>query len=408
MSVTKGDADHAGLDHTWKVHRVHDVLNGFMRKLRAIAASSPKRAVVLTAVWFSVFLYAGRPLQEAFVAAGLPAAAGWALLLLLSLLPAVPVLTRRGHISGNLVVALFSTMLVLVVVSDVLRGAYYLARWAISAQTWPLLDPRAVSLTILGAASALSFVGLLQARYPRVYRVDVAIEDLPPELEGYRIVQLSDVHIGPTIRRRFVQGMVEKANALDADAVAITGDLVDGHLDELADEVEPLRELRARDGVFYVTGNHEYYWRPNEWIPALENLGLVFLKNAHRVVERGSARLVFAGIPDIIGRNSHKPDPPRALSGAPDDAVKVLLSHRPHMVKDAEALGVHLQLSGHTHGGQFFPWNFVSHRVHPVATGLRRIGRTWLYVNRGTGYWGPPSRLGVGGEITVIQLVRGV
>src|SRR4030095_4233578 len=138
----------------------------------------------------------------------LPGAAGWVLLLLLSLLPVVPLLTRRGHISGNLVVALFSTMLVLVVVSDLLRGAYYLARWAISAQPCPLLDPRAVSLTILIAAGALSFVGLLQARYPRVRRVDVAIDDLPPELEGYRIVQLSDVHVGPTIRRGFVQGMV--------------------------------------------------------------------------------------------------------------------------------------------------------------------------------------------------------
>ncbi|HJQ36538.1 MAG TPA: metallophosphoesterase, partial [Thermoanaerobaculia bacterium] len=304
-----------------------------MRKLRAIAASSPTRAVLLSAVWFSVFLYAGRPLLEGVAAAGLPAVAGWALLLLLSLLPLVPMITRRGHVSGYLVVALFSTMLVLVVVSDVLRGAYYLARWAISAQTWPLLDPRAVSLTILGAAGALSFIGVLQARYPRVRRVDVAIDELPPELEGYRIVQLSDVHVGPTIRRRFVQGMVEKANALNADAIAITGDLVDGHYEELAEEVEPLRDLRARDGVFYVTGNHEYYWRHEEWLPALERLGLVFLKNAHRVVERGSARLVFAGIPDVIGRDSHKPDPPRALSGAPADAVKVLLSHRPHMVQ---------------------------------------------------------------------------
>jgi predicted MPP superfamily phosphohydrolase len=114
----------------------------------------------------------------------------------------------------------------------------------------------------------------------------------------------------------------------------------------------------------------------------------------------------MAGVTDPIGRDSHRQDPPRALAGAPEEAVKVLLSHRPQTIKAADALGVHLQLSGHTHGGQFFPWNFVSRRVHPVAAGLRRFGRTWLYVNRGTGSWGPPSRLAVGGEITVIRLTR--
>jgi len=375
-------------------------------KLRAMTASSPTRAILLSAVWLSIFFYAGRPVRDGIAAAGLPVGAGWGILLVLALMPVLPFLTRRGHISGNVVIAIFSTLLVLVFIGDVLTGAYSLTRWAMSAQTWPLIDPRAVSLTILAAAVALSFVGLVQARNPRLRRLEIRIDDLPPELEGYRIVQLSDVHVGPTIRRRFVQKLVEKTNALEADAIAITGDLVDGHLDELRDEVAPLRELRARDGVFFVTGNHEYYWRPSEWLPALEELGLIFLRNAHHVIQRGSARLAMAGITDPVGRDLHQPDAPRALWGAPTNSVKVLLSHRPHMAKVADTLGVHLQLSGHTHGGQFFPWNLVSRRVHPVATGLRRIGRTWLYVNRGTGYWGPPSRLGVGGEISVIRLTR--
>jgi len=377
-----------------------------MRTLRAFAAGSPARVILVSTIWFSLFLYAGRPVLAGAAAAGLPRGAAWAALLALTLIPALPLATRRAHFIGYAVLGLFSTLFVLELLGDVVRGTYFLARWAMSAHTWPLLDPRAVSLTILGASGALTLIGLMQARWPGVRRVDVAIDALPPELEGYRIAQLSDVHVGQTIRRRFVQGLVEKTNALEADAIAITGDLVDGHLDELRDEVEPLRGLRARDGVFYVTGNHEYYWRASEWIPALESLGLTFLKNEHRVITRGDARLVMAGVTDPIGRDTHKQDPPRALAGAPKEAVKVLLSHRPQTIKAADALGVHLQLSGHTHGGQFFPWNFVSRRVHPVAAGLRRFGRTWLYVNRGTGYWGPPSRLAVGGEITVIRLTR--
>jgi predicted MPP superfamily phosphohydrolase len=217
-------------------------------------------------------------------------------------------------------------------------------------------------------------------------------------------VQWSDVHIGPTIRRPFVQRLVEKTNALNADAIAITGDLVDGPLDALREQITPMADLRARDGVFYVTGNHEYYWRASEWIPALEAQGLDFLKNEHRVIVRGDAKLVMAGITDPMGRYTHKQDPQRALAGAPDGAIKVLLSHRPQAAQQAAVLGVHLQLSGHTHGGQFFPFNLFIKHFQPIVAGLHRVGKTWLYVNRGTGYWGPPSRLMVGGELTVIRV----
>jgi predicted MPP superfamily phosphohydrolase len=199
---------------------------------------------------------------------------------------------------------------------------------------------------------------------------------------------------------------VERTNALDADAIAITGDFVDGPLADLRDEVEPLRDLRARDGIFYVTGNHEYYWRVSEWCPALQSLGLDFLKNEHRVVTRNGKQIVFAGVTDPVGRDTHKQDPVRALSNAPAASVKVLLSHRPQTAAAADRLGVDLQLSGHTHGGQFFPFNLVIRKFQPIVAGLHRVGRMWLYVNRGTGYWGPPSRLAVGGEITVIELRR--
>ena len=376
-------------------------------RIREIALASQARFAVTAAVWLSLFAYAGRPLLAGAAAAGLAPAIGWTLLLLAALLPALPMLlgTRSSiHWTGYATLAVFSTMLVLVFVGDVVRGAYAIARWAFSAHTWPMLDPRSMSLTILGGAVALSLVGLVQARCPRVRKVAVPIDGLPQELEGYRIVQWSDVHVGPTIRRPFLQSLVERTNALDADAVVITGDFVDGPMAALRAEVEPVRDLRPRDGVFYVTGNHEYYWAAGEWIPLLQSLGLDFLKNEHRVIERGGAKLVMAGVTDPVGRNTHKQDPDRALAGAPAEAVKVLLSHRPQTADAASRLGVDLQLSGHTHGGQFFPFNLVIHKFQPIAKGLHRVGRTWLYVNRGTGYWGPPSRLAVGGEITVIEL----
>jgi len=268
---------------------------------------------------------------------------------------------------------------------------------------FPLLDVRRFDLAILGAVSSLSLVGVMQARRPAVKRVRVAIEDLPSELEGFRIAQLSDVHVSPTINARFVETLVRRTNALGADAIAITGDLVDGHLYDLREQVRPLAALSAPDGVFYVTGNHEYYWRADEWTSELQRLGLTFLKNEHRLIRRGSSILVMAGVTDPVGRDTHRSDPDAALRNAPEGGIRILLAHRPQ-ADDAQRLGVHLQLSGHTHGGQFFPFNLLIRFFQPVVSGLHRLGATWLYVSRGTGYWGPPSRLGVGGEITLLEL----
>lgn len=377
------------------------------KRFRELALAPQARLLAFSAVWLSLFLYAGRPLLVGAAAAGIAPAFAWSSLVILAALPALPLMVLRkesliqrtlAHWFGYVTLAVFSTLFVLVMVGDVVRLGYHLLRLT--------FDPRAAGLAILAGAGALSLVGFLQARCPRTRNVDVVIDDLPPELAGYRIVQLSDVHVGPTIQRRFVQSLVDKTNALRPDAIAITGDLVDGYLDELREQVQPLGDLRAKDGVFYVTGNHEYYWRASEWCPALEELGLTFLKNEHVTVRRGGAQLVFAGVTDPAGRYTHKQDVPKALAGAPADAVKVLLSHRPQMATAADRLRVHLQLSGHTHGGQFFPFNLLIHRFQPIVTGLHRVGRTWLYVNRGTGYWGPPSRLAVGGELTVIRLTN--
>ncbi|HEX8171035.1 MAG TPA: metallophosphoesterase [Thermoanaerobaculia bacterium] len=383
------------------------------KRLRELALASQTRIVVSAALWLSLFVYAGRPLLVGAAVAGIAPAVAWSALVALSLLPILPLVFRRrdnllqsslAHWTGYATLAIFSTLLFLVLLGDVVRAVYAAVRVLASAPGWPLLNARAMSLTILGTAGALSLVGLVQARCPRVRRVRIPIENLPPELDGYRIVQWSDVHVGPTIQRRFLESLVARTNALQPDAVAITGDFVDGPLEALGEHIEPVRDLRARDGVFYVTGNHEYYGRASEWIPALQDAGFDFLKNEHRVIARGTARLVIAGVTDPMGRYTHKQDPDRALAGAPETAVKVLLSHRPQTAKAADRLGVDLQLSGHTHGGQFFPFNLIIHKFQPIVAGLHRVGRTWLYVNRGTGYWGPPSRLAVGGEITVVEL----
>src|SRR6185436_14995529 len=208
-----------------------------MRKLRTLAlASQHSRLLVVATLWLALFAYAGRPLLIGAAAAGISRTFAWLMLLAIASLPLLvkrrtPLATWIGHAT----LAVFSTLLVLVPIGDVIRIAL------------PILDRRTIAFAILGSAGALSLVGWMQARCPRVKRVEIALENLPPELDGYRIVQWSDVHIGPTIGRRFLEMLVERTNALDADAIAITGDFVDGPLDRLRDEIAPLDDLRARD-----------------------------------------------------------------------------------------------------------------------------------------------------------------
>jgi uncharacterized protein len=396
-----------------------------MKRTRVLArdgGSSIFRVLLLSLTWIALYAYAGRPLLVAAHAGGIAPAVAWGALVALSLLPPAALFQGRSaesirmqsvlQWSGYATMAIFSLLLTFVLAGDVIHVSYWLITLGLHqlpeiAARLPIFDIRRFDYAILGAVSSLFLVGLVQARRPAVKRVRVAIDNLPTALEGFRIAQLSDVHVSPTIKARFVENLVRRTNALGADAIVITGDLVDGHLDDLRDRVQPLAGLSAPDGVFYVTGNHEYYWRADEWTAELERLGLTFLKNDHRLIRRGSALLAMAGVTDPAGRGAHKPDPDRALRHAPEDAIKVLLAHRPQAIDDAQRLGVHLQLSGHTHGGQFFPFNLLIRFFQPVVSGLHRLGTTWLYVSRGTGYWGPPSRLGVGGEITLIELHAG-
>ncbi|ALK96961.1 serine/threonine protein phosphatase [Massilia sp. WF1] len=306
--------------------------------------------------------------------------------------------------TGLLAMGFFSSLLVLTVVRDVLLLVLTLA----GAGGPAIVHDSAVVVPLL--ALAVTVVGFINARrLARVVRVDVPIPGLPRELDGYAIAQISDIHVGPTIKRAYLNAIVNKVNSLKPDAIAVTGDLVDGSVQRLALHTEPLARLSAPDGAFFVTGNHEYYSGADQWIAEVRRLGLRVLLNEHVIRRRGPATLMIAGVTDYTAQlfnPAHKSDPHQAAAGAPEGvAVKVLLAHQPRSAPAAADAGFDLQLSGHTHGGQFFPWNLFVPLQQPFVAGLNRVRSLWVYTSRGTGYWGPPKRFGAPSEITLVRLV---
>jgi predicted MPP superfamily phosphohydrolase len=305
-------------------------------------------------------------------------------------------------------------LLVVVGALDLFRGAAELGWHAFERP--PSGDPGRrlfLSRLLAGAAAVitggLGFASLRSGLSPVVAReVRVRLGRLPSELDGTTIVQLSDVHVGPTLRREFIEQIVRTTNALSPDVIAITGDLVDGSVEALREHVEPLRDLRARYGVFFVTGNHEYYSGADEWCAELTRLGIRVLRNERVIIGSADASYDLAGVDDYHARqfgNGHGADLERATKGRDPSRELVLLAHQPLAVFEASERGVGLQLSGHTHGGQIWPWNWLVRLQQPVVSGLARFGETLIYVSNGTGYWGPPMRLGAPAEITKVVLL---
>jgi predicted MPP superfamily phosphohydrolase len=279
-------------------------------------------------------------------------------------------------------------------------GPAYVPAW--------LLDGRGSGL-IVGLSILALAAGYAEAtRAPSVTEVEVPIEGLPRELDGLKIAQISDLHIGPTIQKPFVERVVSRVNELHPDLLALTGDIVDGPIERLRPHFAPLTRIEAPLGRFYVTGNHEYYWDAPGWVRIVRESGFTALANTHEVVVHRGRKIVVAGVLDFWAtRNggAEASDPSAAIRGAPADAsLKILLAHQPKSALAATTLGYDLQLSGHTHGGQFVPWTIVVRAFQPFVRGLHRVGRMWLYVSRGTGYWGPPVRLGSASEITLLRL----
>ncbi len=304
---------------------------------------------------------------------------------------------------------LFSSLFVLTALRDAVALVLWLAGLVGLVHVpghW--LDLSAIGVVAL--ASLITLVGLYNARKPpRVKTVDIPLKDLPPALHGFKIAQISDMHIGPTIKRPAMKYVVATINKLDVDVVAITGDLVDGNVYELSRHVAPLAGLRSRHGTFFVTGNHEYYSGVQPWLKYLPTLGVRVLLNEHVILLHHHAPIVLAGVTDFSAASydtSHRSDVALAITGAPRAAVKVLLAHQPRSAPAAVAAGFDLQISGHTHGGQFLPWNFFVRLQQPFTAGLHRVKNMLIYVSRGTGYWGPPKRFGAPSEITLLRLVN--
>ena len=259
-----------------------------------------------------------------------------------------------------------------------------------------------------GAAAIISIRGATDLQ---VEEVEVRLKKRPKQLEGFSIIQLSDIHVGPILGQSFVKNIVEVTNGLKPDLVAITGDLVDGSVAELKEHVAPLAELKARHGSFFITGNHEYYSGADSWVQEIRRLGINPLQNEHTIIGDAGASFVLAGVNDYTAGRFHpnsKPDVKKALTNIDREKAVVLLAHQPKEIENAAAAGVDLQLSGHTHGGQIWPFGHLVSLVQPYLAGLYRHNEaTQIYVNRGTGCWGPPMRLGAPAEITKIILKSG-
>ena len=324
-----------------------------------------------------------------------------------------------GYFWFGLIVYLFLTLLVLEPVRLALRG--WVKRKApettepITTEGEPAgsaLNRRVflarVSAVAAGAAS-VSLVGVGASTAlgpPDLLQMPVRLRKLDPAFNGFRIAVVSDIHLGPLAGRAHIERIVGMINETQPDLVAIVGDVVDGTVEELGPAAEPLRDLDSREGTFFVTGNHEYFVEdPFSWLRELERLGVQPLRNENTAIRRGTAAFDLAGVNDIAGEShSDAPDFDRALSGLDPSRPTILLAHQPILVEEAAAREVDLQLSGHTHGGQMWPFHYIVRLAQPTLAGLSTVDNTQLYVTRGAGFWGPPVRIGAPPDITVLSL----
>ena len=288
-------------------------------------------------------------------------------------------------------------------VGTLARDLLLLAASALSLDSMREIVARdGVPVVIAASVLALVVGALIALRGPGIKEVTIRVPGLHPDLEGFRIAQISDLHVGRSIRRTYVERVVERTQALKADLVALTGDMVDGPVPRLEPEIEPLAALASSGSCYFVLGNHDCYSGARDWIAYFRRTGAQVLMNEHTVLRKGAATLLVGGVVDPAYRDAR---PDISIEGAPNADVRLLLAHNPKLAPLGARAGFDLQLSGHTHAGQFFPWTLAVRLVHaPHVAGLTREGSMWVYVSAGTGSWGPPVRFGTSPEITLIRL----
>lgn len=313
---------------------------------------------------------------------------------LLLFLPFVPIFLfplQRWHKLLNKIAYISMGYLTYLFVFTLLRDLV----WLMSPVYWP-------NSLVLFLATGVLIAGSFWAAYPRVKKISIPLREEQKNLHGLKIAQISDLHISSTIGAKYVAQIVALVNAQNPHLIVLTGDIGDGPAKLHKLDADPLKNLRSELGVFYVTGNHEYYWNANDWMALFNNLKIIIVNNRAKVVNYQGSKVLVGGVPDPISQIA--PNLAGILESVENSDFKILLSHRPNIASEASLAGFDLQLSGHTHGGQFFPWTLVVKFMHKYSRGLSRLKDMWIYVSVGTGSWGPRLRVGTTAEVTLIEL----
>ena len=352
---------------------------------------------------------------------------GYILVFFLSILPILPILLRYSgketriidqiSLFGYTSLGFFVLSFLILLFKDLFGHAINFAGYLMQSEDTIDDSKREFlkkSLTVgaIGISGLGTAYGFYSSRKgPSIISQDIFIESLPDEFENFTIAQISDLHVGPTIKIDYVDDVLTKIGHANPDLIAVTGDLVDGSVKHLSKDLQPFKDMVANHGTFFVTGNHEYYSGVDSWLDETDRLGMTNLINESRLISKQGRQIAIAGITDFRAhqiKSSHRSNPKKAIESIDQGMTKIMLAHQPNSIHSVHDAGVDLQLSGHTHGGQFWPFNYPTKLANAYLAGHYDHDGTQIYVNRGTGYWGPPLRIGIPAEISLIRLKKKV